>query len=268
MEKIKNPLTGRMIDAKGQTAKVLNTKIQASKKLQAIMRRQITTKPVLQPPKKYGWEDLDEDVKGMISKFVKPDNTFEKDKILDSRPFYFPYWAAEIKKRLKPDINSKEAIDYIKEISKRYWGGGYFQDGYPVPAGLEVGIQVKTYTRKQRVEKLSDLSEEELDERGGIKFYPLLCLTIDLGNKYDYLEEDHFVRNPPKELWIRGINAETLFKKCFLFPDGEILIKEDKEDKETLFGNNNLKIKWDKVDNKKFNKDKSKYLPNFQLPTK
>jgi len=260
--------------------------------LAAAAKRAIAKKPEppkAKPPKKFGFEDLDEGVKGMISKYVRGDSTFEEDKKEDSETFSFARWVSNIKKRLKTDINSKKDIDYVKEVSKKRYGGGYmnYETGYPVLPGIKGTIIVKTYTRKERVEKLSDLSKEVLDKKGGMKHYPLLCFTIK-PRGYGYLGEDHYINNPPIELWIRGKDAETCFKDgseyagvpYFLFPDGYVYETDLFADtifegtltaKKNLFGNDNLKIKWGEVDkkdreNSKFDKVKSKYLPNFDLP--
>jgi len=190
MEKIKNPLTGRMIDVKGQTAKVLNTKIQASKKLQAIMRRQITTKPVLQPPKKYGWEDLDEGVKGMITGYVK------KNK------------------------NRQEIIKEAKEKLKGYKRAGYTkmsdEDLYNWVYGGELDKQLAEFVLKDKIEKakksFKDLYKEndnnfdvssymnkkseveknvDMNYYDGKKLYNFVMFNNDnIKSSYAYMDED------------------------------------------------------------------------------
>lgn len=294
IQKVFNPLTGRMINASGATAKSVKQKQQKVSVLEAVIKRKLTKKPEPAPkpaPKKYGWEDLDDGVKDMISGMVRGNlASFEKDKKKDSERFLFARYAVNIKKGLKPDINSQKDIDYIKEVSKKKYGGDEGGMGWnPVPNGIEGTIIVKTYTRKERVEKLSDLSKEELDKKGGMKHYPLLCFRMVVSRGYRYLGEDHWINNPPTELWIRGKDAETCFKDgreyaggvpYFLLPDGFVYRTDLYADtifegtlimKENLFGNDDLKIEWGKVDekdreNKKFNKVKSKYLPNFDLP--
>lgn len=310
-----NPLTGRAIKTSGATYKKLMEKEkktktiqasikskkaqsnfaekkEASKVLQGVIKRTLAKKP--EPPKpetkKFGFEDLPEDLKVKISGMVRGNlASFEKDKREDSERFLFARWASNIKKRLKTDINSQKDIDYVKEVSKKKYGGDEGGMGRnPVPNGIKGTIIVKTYTRKERVEKLRDLSKKELDKKGGMKHYPLLCFTIIVDRGYRYLGEDHYINNPPTELWIRGRDAETCFKDgreysgvpYFLFPDGFVYETDLYADtifegtlsmKENLFGNDDLKIEWGKVDkkdreNKIYDKVKSKYLPNFYLP--
>lgn len=299
-QKILNPLTGRMVYADGVVAKSIpkmkksvgvlegavkrtgTTKIAEKKeavgKLSGAIKRTLAKKPEPAPPPQprrvYGWEDLPDDVKDKISGIVKGDTTFEEDKKKESLDaFSFRGWSSNIIKRLKPDINSKKDIDYVKKASR---------------GGFNGAIVVKTYTRKERVEKLSDLSNEVLNKKGGMKHYPLLCFTIDFRG-YEYLDEDHYIKNPPKELWIRGRDAETCFKDgreyaggipYFLFPDGDLFTTDLNvnfifggilNSKKNLFENNNLKIDWRKVPESdqrigRFDKVKSKYLPNFALP--
>ena len=72
-----NPLTGRLISTTGTTYKQLLKKDAKATTLQAIFRRIAIKKS---KPKKFGYEDLPEDVKALISKNVKANiNEFDND---------------------------------------------------------------------------------------------------------------------------------------------------------------------------------------------
>jgi hypothetical protein len=72
-----NPLTGRLISTTGTTYKQLLKKDAKATTLQAIFRRIAIKKS---KPKKFGYEDLPEDIKALISKNVKANiNEFDND---------------------------------------------------------------------------------------------------------------------------------------------------------------------------------------------
>lgn len=297
--KILNPLTGRMIDTRGATAKKLVKQKQKTSVIESVLKRKLTQRAqndnkkaittlqsaikrkLTQKPKKpVGFEDMPEDVKNIITKYVmNKDNSFEKDK--GNENSYDNFQDASIfnvlKRKLKPDINSVKDIEYVKRISSRRLFG---EDG------IEAKIEIITYTRKDRVEKLRDLDEKELKKHGGMEYYPLVRFRIipSSGYRNAVLGDGIFLQEPPEELWVRGKDAENCFKRdkysrpYLLFPDGYLYQKEDSLfygtlnlDKKTIFGNDNLKIKWREVNEKdedfyNFKKHIQKYMPKFALP--
>lgn len=330
--KILNPLSGRMIDPRGATAKSVNVKIQASRKLQAIIRRQITEKPEPEPkpkqvkekkiifnpltgrkvdadgvvgkkviqqkqkalvlegaikrkltkkPKKpVGFEDIPEDVKNIITNYVYIDRSFEEDEedkvvmqdwkeVLELDDYYYLIKEGVIK---SSNINNKEDIDYLKRLENDLYQKGV--------------IEIYSYTRKDRVEKIRDLSKEELNKyKGGIKYYPLIHLKI-----YKLLGRDRTgekVYDKPRDYWIRGSYAEKCFNinrgdSYMLFPDGFIFKMEDDDiltdeswlfllNTGVLFGNPNIgfdreQVIEDELHENEFYENIHKYLPDFELP--
>ena len=86
IQKVFNPLTGRMVNAGGSTDKSVKQKKQKVSVLEAVIKRKLTKKP--EPPKpapkpapiKFGFEDLDDGVKDIISKYVKKNKSgFDED---------------------------------------------------------------------------------------------------------------------------------------------------------------------------------------------
>lgn len=136
-QKILNPLTGRMISANGATAKSIKGKQKKVSVLEAVIKRKLTKKP--EPPKpapkKFGFEDLDEGVKDMISRYVKKNKS--------PPPLKF-YKKAELKK-LKKD---KLRMLFIEGSTKKY------------NEDVEVGHpDINKYTKEELIE---NIIEEEL----------------------------------------------------------------------------------------------------------
>ena len=222
-------------------------KEEASKVLQGAVKRTLAKKP--EPPKpaskKFGFEDLDEDVKGIISKYVRGDDTFTKDrkdllnKTLPLNRFHF-------KDNLANGITPTHIAKYFKD-----------QFGSRYPDGLTTYF--KTYTRADRVKILSKVSEKELDRLGGIKYYPLLCIYNDDMNV---------------NLWVLGGETDDIISSIsnyydghILLPDGNILYYDENDPDpdiwEMLFGNENLRID---LSNKRIYDLENEELPTFALP--
>ena len=222
-------------------------KEEASKVLQGAVKRTLAKKP--EPPKpaskKFGFEDLDEDVKGIISKYVRGDDTFKNDtrdllnKTLPLNRFHF-------KDNLANGITPTHIAKYFKD---------QFESRYP--DGLTTYF--KTYTRADRVKILSKVSEKELDRLGGIKYYPLLCIYNDDMNV---------------NLWVLGGETDDIISSIsnyydghILLPDGNILYYDENDPDpdiwENLFGNKNLRID---LSNKRIYDLENEELPTFALP--
>jgi hypothetical protein len=306
-KKILNPLTGRMIDANGATAKSIKEKQKKVSVLEAVVKRKLTKKPeppkpeppkpkrtyitkkkkeeaskvlqgavkrtlakkpepkkeeaskVLQamvkrklakkpePPKKFNWEGLDEDVKNIISKYVKGDDTFKNDeRDIVKKTESLNKW--HFKDNLANGINPTYVVKKFKDRFRgKDWSNGltnYF----------------KTYTREDRVIILSKVSEKELDRLGGIKYYPLLCI---------YNEDMNL------NLWVIGGDADDMIGSIsnyydghMLLPDGNILYYDENDPTpdiwEELFGNKNLQIHLENT--RIYDLVNTNLFPTFALP--
>ncbi len=132
IQKVFNPLTGRMINASGATAKSVKQKQEKVSVLEAVIKRKLTKKP--EPPKKFGFEDLPEDLKGKISGIVKKNKS--------PPPLRF-YEEDELKKLKKDKLVSL----FIEGFEKRY--DDYLEEQHP---------DYKKYTKKELIENI--LGEE------------------------------------------------------------------------------------------------------------
>lgn len=247
IQKVFNPLTGRMINASGATAKSIKQKQQKVSVLEAVIKRKLTKKPEPAPkpapkpkpePKKFNWEDLDEDVKTIITNKVI---ISEDGKAKDSMDIFNWKYSYEKKHKdlftftgdnsnfgrdrsiywdklisyLKDKIKKEEhdlIIKMQKYIIKRHRAErpneGLF--GNSLKERLEVNAV--SYDSTERAYRLYGMDEEELKRWGGVYNCPLMCMSFNTPifkrKKRTKTMVDRF--ETEVQVWLRGDDLYNL----------------------------------------------------------
>lgn len=213
IQKVFNPLTGRMISASGATAKSVKQKQEKVSVLEAVIKRKLTKKPeppkpepkpepkpkrtyitkkkkeeaskVLQgavkrtlakkpepapkpAPKKYGWEDLDEGVKDMISGYVKKNKSSFNEDGRDVSNFRQGFlrpndYISYVNQVLEDtDVSHKVRLKLRRDAIKNIEGGDNLVEVWDYNRRMRAFIK-KAYNKKDRENLIiSDLGTSEL----------------------------------------------------------------------------------------------------------